>query len=218
MLAVFVLTSISFQFARSFRTSKIPNGGVYSCATCHVSAAGSGPRNSFGKEVEKHVTPDGHESFWGPELAKLDSDGDGYTNGEELQDPDGVWLPGMKAPGDQSKVSDPGDPDSTPNSKSSAFPYITNYKYNLSDNFPNPVATKTKIPFILALPSKVHINIYDLEGNQVASLVNKFMNDGEHDAIWDVDLNNEKAVKTGIYFYSIQAGKYFSVKKMVVIK
>ncbi len=36
---------------------------------------------------------------WGPALAALDSDGDGFTNGEELQDPNGTWEVGSAAPG-----------------------------------------------------------------------------------------------------------------------
>ena len=38
------------------------------------------------------------DALWGPELAALDSDGDGATNGQELGDPDGTWLPGDPAP------------------------------------------------------------------------------------------------------------------------
>ena len=52
--------------------------------------------------------------FWGPELAALDSDGDGFTNGEELGDPDGTWQEGDAAPGDAADITHPGNPDSHP--------------------------------------------------------------------------------------------------------
>jgi len=52
---------------------------------------------------------------WGPELALLDADGDGYPNGLELQDRFGLWKPGGPAPGRASLVSRPGDPNSVPN-------------------------------------------------------------------------------------------------------
>jgi hypothetical protein len=51
---------------------------------------------------------------WGSKLAALDADGDGFTNGEELQDPEGAWRLGDPQPGDPDAVTHPGDPDSHP--------------------------------------------------------------------------------------------------------
>lgn len=76
--------------ARPWRPSQIPNGDVYSCTTCHTT---EGPRNVFGLAVEARVTPGSEDPFWDAELAALDSDGDGFTNGEELGDPDGDGTP-----------------------------------------------------------------------------------------------------------------------------
>ena len=83
------------------------------CNTCHTSGGGS-PRNPFGLAVEARVTPGGSQEFWGPELAALDSDGDGFTNGRELQDPNGAWRPGQAAPATALLVSKPGDASSFP--------------------------------------------------------------------------------------------------------
>ena len=57
---------------------------------------------------------------WGPELAALDADGDGFTNGEELQDPEGAWRLGNPKPGDPDAVTHPGDPDSHPPARATA--------------------------------------------------------------------------------------------------
>jgi hypothetical protein len=68
--------------------------------------------NEFGGEVEHRLLagPGGSDGVvWGRELARLDSDGDGFTNGEELQDPSGSWRPGDRPPGLQSLVTNPGD-------------------------------------------------------------------------------------------------------------
>ncbi|MDA0709305.1 MAG: T9SS type A sorting domain-containing protein [bacterium] len=73
--------------ARNFRGALLPTAPA-SCNTCHTTGGGT-PRNSFGLAVESRVTPGGREVFWGPGLAGLDSDGDGFTNGQELGDPDG---------------------------------------------------------------------------------------------------------------------------------
>lgn len=73
----------------------IPNG---TCNTCHTAGGGS-PRNAFGLDVAAN----------GPnwsQLYDLDSDGDGFTNGEELGDPMGTWMSGDPDP---TYVSDPAD-------------------------------------------------------------------------------------------------------------
>ena len=122
--------------ARGKRVSQIPNGAALSCNACHTAGGGS-PRNAFGLELETNFLtaagPAG-DVIWGPELAALDSDGDGVSNGAELGDPDGTWVAGDADPagdddseeedhgehgheGDASlagKVFNPGDPTSTP--------------------------------------------------------------------------------------------------------
>lgn len=123
--------------ARSKRVRQVPNGSAASCTTCHVAGGGS-PLNPFGLEIETNfLTSAGGagDVIWGPELAALDSDGDGASNGAELGDPDGTWVVGDPNPegahtedaeedhdeethddGDSrtEKVFNPGDPESTP--------------------------------------------------------------------------------------------------------
>jgi hypothetical protein len=99
--------------ARFFRMAKVPNA-VADCNTCHTNGGGTA-RNPFGLDVQALVTPNGEEVFWGAELAALDSDGDGFTNGEELGDPEGLWQEGDPSPGDLADLGDPGNPDIVPN-------------------------------------------------------------------------------------------------------
>ncbi len=110
-----VVTTISFllvmilstsAFARSNRVAQLPNGGDFGCDICHTAANGL---NDFGFDSFDY-TANGNVQ-WGPELAALDSDRDGYPNGVELGDPTGSWRPGNGNPNGQ--VSDPGDPMST---------------------------------------------------------------------------------------------------------
>ena len=104
--------------ARPFRPGMIPNGfpAAGGCLACHTGFPhpGNGPRNAFGLEVEARVTPGGEEAFWNAELAALNSDGDGFTNSEELGDPDGVWEPGTASVGHPALVSRPGSAESVP--------------------------------------------------------------------------------------------------------
>ncbi|GAB4338082.1 MAG: hypothetical protein Kow0037_21760 [Calditrichia bacterium] len=101
--------------ARGFRVDQVPNGAVGSCNTCHVTPGG--PRNDFGETVEfRFLSEPGSagQVMWNALLASLDSDGDGASNGEELQDPYGLWMTGNPAPGNSSLVTAPGDAGSDP--------------------------------------------------------------------------------------------------------
>jgi hypothetical protein len=100
--------------ARECRVDLIPNGTLHRCANCHVDPQGGGARNPFGSAVGALVTPGSCAQFWGASLASLDSDGDGRTNGAELQDPAGAWRPGFPPPGDPDLVTLPGVPDDPP--------------------------------------------------------------------------------------------------------
>lgn len=103
--------------ARSGRVTQIPHGALFGCSSCHVSAAGGGTLTSFGSMIYSGFLTD--TSFmgsvvWGPELAALDADGDGATNGAELQDPEGLWRSGSPSPGDADAVTEPWNADSSP--------------------------------------------------------------------------------------------------------
>ncbi len=95
--------------ARSCRVTLVPNGSKFNCTTCHTGANG-GPRNAFGRDVQTMIgnSSSCNPACWGPALAAMDSDGDGITNGAELQDLDGTWQRGMPNPGSIALVTNPG--------------------------------------------------------------------------------------------------------------
>ena len=77
-----------------------------------ATTAGGDARNSFGLEIQESFLS-GFDVVWGPELAAIDSDGDGFTNGEELGDPEGTWVIDDPNP-EVDEVFLPGDADSHP--------------------------------------------------------------------------------------------------------
>lgn len=92
--------------------------------------------------------------------------------------------------------------------------------FSLEQNYPNPFNPTTKIryniPFVEMVPlkfSKVTLNVYDILGNEVATLVNEEKLPG----IYEVEFNAER-LGSGVYFYILRAGNYTSTKKMVLIK
>jgi len=114
-LGLLPLAFASIAEARPFRVNDIPNGNKNTCLNCHgdLKASyntdfGSDARNTLmgsGTISEQHVT-------WS-KVCPWDSDRDGWTNGEELGDPDCVWQIGDPNP-KASAIYNPGNPDSAP--------------------------------------------------------------------------------------------------------
>jgi hypothetical protein len=203
--------------SRSFRVSKVPNGSKFSCNTCHTNGGGT-PRNDFGLAVQGLVSVGGSESFWDLNLAEIDSDGDGFTNGEELQDPNGSWVEGTANPGDFSLVTNPGDSTSKP-----AVTLVTDFlgnpaAYELFNNYPNPFNPETNIRFTLPQPSNVKIDVYNISGELVNSLTNSEYNNGTHTVKWNGKNSYGQNVSSGIYLYRMTANDFAETKRMILLK
>jgi len=83
----------------------------------------------------------------------------------------------------------------------------------LNQNYPNPFNPSTKISWQSPVSSHQTLKIYDVLGNEVATLVNEYRNAGNY----EVDFNASK-LASGIYFYRLQAGSYIQTKKMILLK
>jgi hypothetical protein len=85
--------------------------------------------------------------------------------------------------------------------------------YALSQNYPNPFNPSTKIEFAIPKTSQVQLKVYDILGQEVATLVNETMTVGSHAVTFDAS-----KLASGVYLYKIVAGDYVSSKKMVLMK
>ncbi|MEJ5262330.1 MAG: YCF48-related protein [Ignavibacterium sp.] len=86
-------------------------------------------------------------------------------------------------------------------------------KFELLQNYPNPFNPSTRISFSIPQRSDIKIKIYDILGNEVATLVDELREAGYYSIEFD-----GSNLSSGIYFYTIQAGNFYQVKKMTLIK
>lgn len=86
-------------------------------------------------------------------------------------------------------------------------------EYSLAQNYPNPFNPSTKINFQLPGSIMVTLKIYDVLGNQIATVINDVRPAGKYSVIFDAN-----ALSSGIYFYQLTAGNFVQTKKMVVLK
>ncbi|MCK9310298.1 MAG: C25 family cysteine peptidase, partial [Candidatus Cloacimonetes bacterium] len=89
---------------------------------------------------------------------------------------------------------------------------------SLLGNYPNPFNPSTTIQFSLKEKSQVNMDIYNISGQKVRSLVNSLMPSGTHNIHWNGQDNSGKAVSSGVYFVKMNSGKYTSTKKMILMK
>jgi hypothetical protein len=91
-------------------------------------------------------------------------------------------------------------------------------KFSLSQNRPNPFNPVTSIEYSIPTRSNVLLEVYNLLGQKVVTLVNGEQEAGTHQAIWDGKDREGNAVSSGIYFYRMKSANFSEVKKMVLMK
>ena len=94
--------------------------------------------------------------------------------------------------------------------------------YKLHQNFPNPFNPTTTVKYQIPELSFVTINIYDVLGNEVASMINEEKPAGNFEVEFSAKGGSAfggdgLTLPSGIYFYTIQAGKFTDSKKMILL-
>ncbi|MFA7058038.1 MAG: choice-of-anchor J domain-containing protein, partial [Candidatus Cloacimonadales bacterium] len=112
---------------------------------------------------------------------------------------------------DDFKVVSPGGTD---NDDSSA-PAV---KTALHANYPNPFNPETSISYSVEKAGNVTIDVYNMLGQKVKTLVNDSQNAGTHTVVWNGTDNNGKNVSSGVYFYRMKNGSYSKTNKMILMK
>jgi len=88
----------------------------------------------------------------------------------------------------------------------------------LRTNYPNPFNPSTTIAFDVARTGHVSIDIYNIKGQRVRSLVSGDFKIGSHKVVWNGDDTAGRSVGSGVYFYRMTTDGYTNTRKMLLIK
>jgi hypothetical protein len=111
-------------------------------------------------------------------------------------------------------VFPPFDPEVSVDNMSTA-PSVT----KLYGNYPNPFNPITTISFSITQTSSfVTLDIFNIKGQKVNTLINEALPAGKHSVVWDGKDEKGKNVSSGVYFYKLNTGNYEETKKMILLK
>ena len=90
--------------------------------------------------------------------------------------------------------------------------------FSLLQNYPNPFNPTTIIEFSLPKKSHTLLEIFNMEGKKVQTLVNQVLSAGLHKFTWNAKFSDNTKAPTGIYLYRLKSGKFKKSKKMILAK
>lgn len=86
------------------------------------------------------------------------------------------------------------------------------------DNYPNPFNPSTTLSFALEFGSDVKLDVYNITGQLVTTIIDRYLETGRHSVVWDGKDHSGKPVSSGIYFYRVQADDVTQTRKMILLK
>ncbi len=125
-----------------------------------------------------------------------------------VEDETGKQLNAMLKAGEEIVISDPALNKLKVSGESMAVD-----NYSLDQNYPNPFNPSTKISWQSPVGSHQSIKVYDVLGNEVATLVDEYREAGRYEVTFD-----GSNLASGMYLYRLQAGSFVETKKMILIK
>lgn len=95
---------------------------------------------------------------------------------------------------------------------------LTTLTFSLNQNYPNPFNPSTTISWQSPVSSWQTLKIYDVLGNEIATLVDEYRPAGSYEADFNVGRDSSPVLASGIYFYHLKAGDFVETKKMILLK
>ena len=100
------------------------------------------------------------------------------------------------------------------------FPFRTETKYTQNNSlslFPNPFKVETTIEFRVEDKGKIKLEVYNIRGQKVKTLINDILPEGKNQFIWNGKDFKEKRVSSGVYFIRLEQGGNTTVKKVLLL-
>ncbi|MHC4610031.1 MAG: WD40/YVTN/BNR-like repeat-containing protein [Planctomycetota bacterium] len=97
-------------------------------------------------------------------------------------------------------------------------PVPTHHRFDLAQNYPNPLNSDTAIRYTLRENSQVKLLIVNVKGEKIATLVNERQAPGTYSVRWDGRMADGVSVASGVYFYRLAVDGQASARKMVVLR
>ncbi|MDR3628073.1 MAG: exo-alpha-sialidase [Ignavibacteriaceae bacterium] len=90
--------------------------------------------------------------------------------------------------------------------------------FHLMQNYPNPFNPGTFISYNIPFYTNVLLEIYNIQGEKIKTLINKAQPSGRYSVYWNGKDENEHSVSSGVYFYNLYSKGYSTSKKMIFLK
>jgi hypothetical protein len=90
--------------------------------------------------------------------------------------------------------------------------------FSLHQNYPNPFNPTTTIAFQLSHPAEVALEVFNIRGQKVVTLIDGFQAAGHHSVEWNATTSHGNKVASGVYYYRLRANEISQTKRMVVLK
>jgi hypothetical protein len=89
----------------------------------------------------------------------------------------------------------------------------TDFSFVLDQAYPNPFNPSTTIRFSLQHSGSTTLEVLNIMGGRVTTLVSENLSAGSHQVVW-----NAEGYSSGVYFYRLRAGAFIQTKKLILIK
>ncbi|MCC6398707.1 MAG: T9SS type A sorting domain-containing protein [Bacteroidetes bacterium] len=90
--------------------------------------------------------------------------------------------------------------------------------YRIAQNYPNPFNPSTTIGYEIPAAGEVRLDVYNMLGERIATLVNEIQEAGYYRVQWNGRDMDQRPVASGVYFYRMQSGQFSSVMRMLLLK